>query len=82
MKKVSLHDKAVRLAEGGYVESNGLIIAAKLYSVEIDECYECEMDCICDLEKIELCCEVHTLTGKYCTLYLPSERKNNEKKSF
>ena len=76
MKKISLHDKAVRLAEGGFVESNGLIIGAKLYSVEIDECNECEMDCICDSEKRELCCIVNTLTRKCCTLYLPSQRLN------
>lgn len=76
MKKMSLHDKAVRLAEGGLVEFHDLVIGAKLYSVEIDDCNECEMDCLCDSEMSDLCFEICELTRKSCTLYLPSERKN------
>ena len=72
MKKNDLHAKAVRLAEGGLVEFQGLVIGAKLYPMELDTCYVCEMDSLCNLEMCDLCCEIVSLARKNCVLYLPN----------
>lgn len=75
MKGTNLHKMAVRLAEGGYVEFHNLVIGAKLYSFDIDACFECNMDYLCDMEMTDLCGEVTALTRKKCMLYLPNECK-------
>lgn len=72
---------AIRLAEGGQVEFHGLVIGAKRYSVEIDPCNECEMDCICDMEMQDLCHEIDIVTRKKCLLYLPNEHRKYGKEN-
>lgn len=61
-KKMTLHDKAVRLCEGGVVECTGHYIRAKEIHPGFTACMECSMDSACDLEMSNLCDECDSLT--------------------
>lgn len=62
MAKDRLHDKAVRLAEGGVVEINGHFVRA-IGVVCVDcPCYLCSMDSACNDEMSDLCAEVDGYT--------------------
>ena len=45
--KMSLHDKAVRLCEGGRVRIAGHYVGAKELPNDVFPCDECKMDCLC-----------------------------------
>lgn len=50
MKKMilkSVHDKAVRLVEGGHVEVDGLTVRAIKVPIHYSPCAICEMDSLC-----------------------------------
>lgn len=70
-KRLSYHDDAVRLCEGGFIEFGGLIIGAKEVEEE-ESCFECAMDSICNFEMTELCAECDELTRKRHILYMPN----------
>ena len=57
-KKLTVHDKAIRLAEGGFVEIDGHVVAAKLTPDDLLSCDICKMDCICHAEMAEVCEEI------------------------
>lgn len=61
-KKMSLHEMAIRLCEGGIVEYGGYGIKAVQCDGDDNPCYLCEMDCICDLEMTDLCAECDGIT--------------------
>lgn len=67
---MSVHEKALRLIEGGIVACNELPVRA--VDVRGDEiaCYYCEMDSACNMEMTDLCaeCDMITHTRHYLKL--------------
>ena len=61
-KKMTLHEKAVRLCEGGVVEINGHFVRALDVARWEDPCYLCDMDSVCDDTIGDLCAEVDKYT--------------------
>lgn len=61
-KKMTLHEKAVRLCEGGVVKCSGHYVRAKEIHPGFTACMECSMDSACDLEMSNLCDECDSLT--------------------
>ena len=61
MKQVTLHDKAVRLVEGGVVECAGHFVRFERCPEDHIGCEVCEMDCICRMEMTDLCAECCSL---------------------
>ena len=61
MKQVSLHDKAIRLVEGGVVECGGHFVGFKKCSCDGFPCRFCEVDCACHGEILDLCLECCSL---------------------
>lgn len=74
MKNMSLHDKAIRLIEGGHVEQNGVFVRAIEVFVEEQTCYLCDMDCLCDISMGSLCGECDLITGKHYILKLVNNK--------
>ena len=66
-----LHEKAVRLCEGGAVEINGLWVKTKVVEGQVDPCDICEMDCLCRMDMVELCAACENYDNKKHLLYLP-----------
>lgn len=60
----TLHDKAIRLLEGGVVEIDGHFVKAS--KVEGDEysCELCNMDSACNMNMVELCAECENISLK------------------
>lgn len=65
-----LHEKAVRLCEGGTVWVSSHMVRAKRVSDWADACNECEMDSICDHEMCEVCACCDEYEGYGHILYL------------
>lgn len=70
MKEMSQHDKVIRLCEGGQVEVNGHWVQLMRCDIDEDDCFLCDMDCICHEEMAYICAECAVLikTGCYLTL--------------
>ena len=64
MKKLTLHDKAVILCEGGAVWHEGHSLRAGVYVGEDNPCYVCEMDSLCNMSMVDLCAECDGYDGK------------------
>ena len=60
----TLHDKAIRLLEGGIVEVDNHWVKAESLCDNTDTCYACSMDSACSWEISELCFEVDCISGK------------------
>lgn len=73
MKESDLHKKAVRLAEGGFVEIDNLVIRAIRISDYFTPCDACEMDCLCKGDIADVCDELEALTGRKFYLDLASK---------
>ena len=71
-KKMTLHEKAVRLSEGGAVEIDSLVVRAKIVGNDIMPCDLCDMDCLCHGDMIDLCSELDSYDGFKHILYLPN----------
>lgn len=52
-----LHEIAVRLCEGQPVWFNGHLIRAFDYKGNENACFDCTMDCLCNMEMTDLCAE-------------------------
>lgn len=74
MTDQELHEKAVRLCEGGCVCIQGHFVKTGTISMEVSECDFCEMDSICRSEMVELCVECDAYDGKKHYLYLANKR--------
>lgn len=70
MKYKELHEKAIRLIEGGVVEVDNLVVRAVKANVEYDPCKECEMDCLCKGDIAKLCDELSWFDGNQYFLKL------------
>ena len=68
--EMSLHEKAVRLCEGGVVYHCGHFFLARTAPDEVFSCDICELDSICGPEIAELCgmCEDYDGNCHYLTL--------------
>ena len=70
--KQSIHEKAIRLTEGGIVDVDGHSV--KLVNVPdmFDTCNSCEMDCLCHIgtEMYYVCIECVGISKKNCILKL------------
>lgn len=73
---MTLHDKAVRLCEGGVVECMGHYVKAKAIDTNDLPCIDCEMDSICRDEMCDLCAECDVLMDKEYMLILACEQPN------
>ena len=58
MKHRILHEKAIRLLEGGAVEIDNHVVRAIFVPDGFDACMECDMDCLCKGDIANLCTEV------------------------
>ena len=72
MKKQTIHDKAIRLIEGGLVDVDGHCVRLNKTSGRWDICMLCEMDCLCTTgsEMSSVCQECDDITQKDCYLVL------------
>lgn len=70
--KMSIHDKAVRLVEGGIVEVDGLCVVLHRDKYIFDPCFYCETDCLCHkgTEMCSVCEECDKITKEDCFLSL------------
>ena len=62
MAKDTLHEKAVRLAEGGIVEIDGHFVRAIDVQAGVNPCELCDMDSACNMNMVDLCAEVDGYT--------------------
>lgn len=70
--KQSIHDKAIRLVEGGIVEVDGLCVRMMHGNNIFDPCFECKMDSLCCRgdEMSSVCEECDSITREDCFLVL------------
>lgn len=70
----SIHEKAIRLIEGGIVEVSGLCVRMGRAPLGELACYDCEMDCLCHKGDsiCDLCEECDNITRDNCYLILVS----------
>lgn len=73
-KRMSLHDMAVRLCEGGVVEFNSLFLKAITVPDEVNACDACRMDCLCHDAMINLCSACDDYDRRKHLLYLANEK--------
>lgn len=74
-KDLSIHEKAIRLIEGGVVEISGHFVVA-VEEKELVPCVVCKMDSACDMDMKDLCCECEEITRKRYMLRFTYERNN------
>lgn len=60
----TLHDKAIRLLEGGIVEIDGHFVKAVRVADDESPCALCNMDSACRMNMLELCGEVECISRK------------------
>ena len=74
---MKVHDKAIRLAEGGVVNIDGnwfrLIRYLEYYND--NPCMECDLDSICRMEHTDVCRECEDILHRKCRLKLATGRK-------
>ena len=70
--KDSIHEKAIRLIEGGIVDVDRHSVKLVKGHDIFDPCYCCEMDCLCHSgsEMCEVCKECDDITKMDCFLVL------------
>lgn len=61
-KAYSIHEKAIRLLEGGLVEIDGLVFSIDEAGPEDDPCYSCRLDSICSRNIQIVCMEADVIT--------------------
>lgn len=72
MKRDPIHEKAIRLIEGGLVNVDGHCVRLKQTKCDSDICLLCDMDSLCrrDSEMMMVCRECEYITRKNCYLEL------------
>lgn len=73
---MTVHDKAIRLCEGGIVEIEGNWFGLIRLSEYFDDiaCVECNLDSICHKEHADVCGECEIITQRRCCLRLVTKR--------
>lgn len=74
-KAVSIHDLAIALCEKRNVWFHNHTIRLVEVVGDSSPCELCDMDCLCDMEMLELCDQCSTLLRKQCLLKLVTLRK-------
>lgn len=71
-KKESVHEKAIRLVEGGFVNVDGHTVKLGKDNYIFDPCFCCEMDSLCHIgnEMCSVCQECDSITHMDCFLIL------------
>ena len=69
-KAKTIHEKAIRLLEGGLVEIDGLVFSIDEAGPEVDPCYDCQLDSICSQNILSVCFEADVITNTYHKLIL------------
>lgn len=71
-----LHEKAIRLIEGGEVQAEGLWVRLIKVPYAFDPCLICDMDCLCHQgnEICNLCIECGNITSEGCYLKLVNKK--------
>lgn len=74
---MTVHDKAIRLLEGGIVEIDGNWFRLRQFPEDYDDipCEECDLDSICQMEHTDVCAECEVITKIRCCLQLASDNK-------
>lgn len=72
MKEKEIHEKAIRLLEGGIVSVDGHGVKVGKLPWDVEPCYICEMDSIChmDTEMPFVCRECDMISQQNCYLIL------------
>lgn len=72
MKEQTIHEKAIRLIEGGQVSVDGHCVRMKRAEKGLPSCMQCEMDSICQSfsDMYFVCRECDSITRKSCYLEL------------
>lgn len=73
----AIHEKAIRLIEGGIVEVEGHHFSLKHERYIFDPCFVCEMDSLCDPEGdiCAICEECDSITREDCYLVLTENKQ-------
>ena len=76
--KQSIHEKAIRLVEGGIVEVDGQSVRLVKIPDSFGTCYYCEMDCLCHTgtEMCDVCIECVEISKKNCILELVTSSRD------
>lgn len=71
-----IHDKAIRLIEGGVVEVDGLFVRAIKYGSVFGICMECSMDSLChySTEVLDVCTKCDEINGDKYYLKLVNKK--------
>ena len=77
---MTVHDKAIRLLEGGVVEIEGNWFRLRRLSEGkfVYPCLECKLDSICKQEHVEVCEECDTISGGKCCLRLVNNEQGHD----
>lgn len=69
---MTVHDKAIRLLEGGVVNIEGLWFRLIRFPDYYDDnpCMECDLDSICRMEHVDICVECEAISHRKCCLRL------------
>lgn len=69
---MTIHEKAIRLIEGGQVNVDGHCVRLVHNKNIFDPCFCCEMDCLCrcDSEMADVCKECDDILREDCSLVL------------
>lgn len=69
---MNIHDKAIRLIEGGVVDIDSNWFRLKIFPDYYDDnsCMECNLDSICRYQHVEVCAECEAITRRKCCLLL------------
>lgn len=72
MKEKEIHNKAIRLLEGGIVNADGFNVTLRKYTIYEDACMICEMYSICRIgtEMYSVCMECEKMSQDECYLKL------------
>ena len=75
----SIHEKAVRLVEGGIVDINGQSVMLAKYPYIFDPCFCCDMGRFCHYEnEMFLVCEECDSISKMECFLMPYEQSNKK----
>lgn len=72
-----VHEKAIRLIEGGVIEIEGNWFRLRRFPDYYDDiaCWECNLDSICRYEHVDICAECETILHRKCCLELAHNRR-------
>lgn len=76
-KRMSIHDKAIRLIEGGIVDVDGHAVELGWSTYFINPCIHCDMGSLCHVgtEMCAVCEECDRIKGYDCYLNLVESKK-------